>query len=199
MESLIQNIFISIFGQNPLLITFLLSMLPVIEIKGALPFGMSSVWDSPLSASTSLAICVLGGTVATGIFTIILSKIMPKIKKLNFYVNLQKKFHKKTATLATQNNEFKKLLFLCLFTLIPIPLTGFYTSCVIASLCDLKPFSSWCFINLGNLIAGVIIILLGFISQNILTILLYISFGVFILYGLYVFILLTTKLIKTSK
>lgn len=194
MEIALQNIFIDVFGQHPLIITFFISMMPIIELKGAMPFGMSDIWDSPLSPLTSLSTCVLGGMVMSGLLIFVLHKLIPIIEKSDRYKSFFNKYRDKTTTLSHAKSDLKKLLLLATFTLVPLPLTGYYTSCLIAELVRLKPFDSWCFINLGNLLSGVIILLLSLLSSTLLKVFLYVFFGLFVVYGSYLLISFTLKL-----
>ena len=198
MEILIQNFFVEIIGQHPFIATIILSMLPVIELKGALPFGISNVWVTPLTGIQSLMACVIGGMIISAIILSLLHILLPYIKSHDLYRSLVLKFSKKTATLSTQKSNSKKFLLLCLFTLIPLPLTGYYTSCVIAILCGLKPFYSWLFINLGNLISGILILILGLLSESILSVMLLISFGLFVIYSVYVLFCIISRFLKAQ-
>ena len=196
---IIQSIFVNIFGDNVILATLIASMTPIIEIKGAIPFGASQIWTTPLTPLMSLIICILGGAIASGITLIVLKKIMPCIQKHPLYAQITRKVAKKTQTLSTQSNEMRKYLLLCFFTLLPIPLTGYYTSCLISSVCNLRYLKSWYFINLGNAISGLIIITLGLLSKDILTIIFYIFLITFIVYAICIAFILTKHLIKRAK
>ena len=45
MSDIIQKLVLSIFGENPILATIFISMIPVIELRGAIPFGSSKeIW-----------------------------------------------------------------------------------------------------------------------------------------------------------
>ena len=47
MTEFIENIFSSIFGNNVILATILIAIIPIIELKGAIPFSMSpEIWGS---------------------------------------------------------------------------------------------------------------------------------------------------------
>ena len=47
MTDFIENIFSSIFGNNVVLATILIAIIPIIELKGAIPFSMSpEIWGS---------------------------------------------------------------------------------------------------------------------------------------------------------
>ena len=45
MTEIISQFFVNVFGDNAWLATFLIAIIPLIELKGAIPFGMSvSFW-----------------------------------------------------------------------------------------------------------------------------------------------------------
>ncbi len=131
---------ISLSGNNPYIATFLLSMMPVFEIRLAIPFGINaSYWLSPLSPTVALLISFLGSTLSTAIILQLLKLI--KIKK-----DIKLKY---------ENQYFA----LSAFTAIPLPLTGAYSASIISRVLKLSFLKSLIAISIGNLIAGLIILL----------------------------------------
>ena len=42
------------------LIVFLISMVPLIELRGSIPIGLSSLWGDPIQVLPLYTICILG-------------------------------------------------------------------------------------------------------------------------------------------
>ena len=42
------------------IITFLISMVPLIELRGSIPIGLSSLWGDPIPVLPLYIICILG-------------------------------------------------------------------------------------------------------------------------------------------
>ena len=61
MTAWLRSLFVSIFGNNSALATFLISMIPIIELRGAIPFGTAhDLWgEYALSLPMSLLFSVL--------------------------------------------------------------------------------------------------------------------------------------------
>ena len=46
MSEFVQEIVLKIFGDNPILATIFIAMIPIIELRGAIPFGSSkAIWE----------------------------------------------------------------------------------------------------------------------------------------------------------
>ena len=65
MTEFIQEIVLAIFGNNAILATIFISMIPVVELRGAIPFGSSKeIWGEnalSISAINSLGVVALPG------------------------------------------------------------------------------------------------------------------------------------------
>ena len=62
MSEFVQEIVISIFGDNPILATIFIAMIPIVELRGAIPFGSSKeIWgDKALSIFEASAYSLIG-------------------------------------------------------------------------------------------------------------------------------------------
>jgi uncharacterized membrane protein len=146
----------------------LLSMLPIIELRGGLPLAINYAIENNLSVSSIFLLIVLSNILV--IFFVFyfldnLNKIFLKFnfykKFFNFYVGkMQRKIDK-------FEDKYSALGFLALmiFVAIPLPGTGAWTGCFISWILGLDRKKSIFSIAAGVLIAGVLMLLatLGFL------------------------------------
>ena len=144
------------------LITFIVSMVPVIELRGAIPIGVG-LGMSPLAA---LGVSIVGNLVPVPFIILFIRKIfrwmrrhMPKLEKLVSRMEEKAEKHKDLVT----KWEFWGLLIL---VAIPLPGTGAWTGALVAALMDLRLKKSFPAIFTGVVIAGLIVtgITYGFVN-----------------------------------
>ena len=141
---------------NEILETILLSILPISELRGAIPYAIANNID-PLIA---FLIAILGNFLVipiTFFFLDNLHRYFLKIKGyerfFNKYIEVKRKsFEKHIGT----SFEFWALV---IFTGLPFPLTGAYSATIIAWFFNLKRRKSYLAVSLGILIAGIIVML----------------------------------------
>lgn len=144
---------------NPLLASILLSLLPVAELRGGIPYAISSGIDPVIA----FIFCTLANILITPIcflFLDTLHKLFLKIKiykkSFNFYVNSIRKRKEKVE----RAYETYGMIALTIFVAIPLPVTGAWTGTLIAWLIGLKRIRSFLAISLGIIIAGIIVTLI---------------------------------------
>lgn len=133
--------------------TALLSMLPIVELRGGIPLGVSlglPVWQAYIAA-------VIGNIVPAPFIIVYIRRIFQwmrrKSERLNRVVNrMEARAYGKTATV--QKYKFWGLL---IFVAIPLPGTGAWTGALIAALLDMRLRDAMPAITTGVLIAGVLI------------------------------------------
>ena len=144
------------------LVTFLVSMVPVIELRGAIPIGVG-MGLSPLAA---LGISILGNMVPVPFIVLFIRRIfqwmrehMPRLEKLVSRMEEKAAKHKDLVT----KWEFWGILIL---VAIPLPGTGAWTGALVAALMDLRLKKSLPAIFTGVVIAGLIVtgITYGFVN-----------------------------------
>jgi len=150
---------------NPLLEGMLLSLLPIAELRGGIPYAVA-LGTNPIIA---FIFCTLANILVIPIcflFLITLHKLLLKSKvyKKIFNAYLNHSDHKKEKV--KKAYETYGLIALTVFVAIPLPLTGAWTGTFIAWLLRLKRVKSFFAIALGVIIAGVIVTL---ITTGILT------------------------------
>ena len=90
MTEAIHEIFKNIFGNNVELATILLSMLPIIELRGGIPFGMDkSLWgDVALSSWGAFGYSFLGSSLVVPVLALLFLPIINWLKKTKLFKNL---------------------------------------------------------------------------------------------------------------
>ena len=141
-----------------ILSTFLVSMVPVIELRGAIPFATAQ----GLGVRTAIAASVLGNMVPVPFIIIFIRKIFDwlrtKSEKLD---RLVRHFEENADKHAATVNRYR---FWGLFVLVAIPLpgTGAWTGALVAAMLDMRLKSAVPSILMGVIAAAVIVALLSY-------------------------------------
>ena len=164
MGNAISNFFLNIVGEE--LCVFFCSMLPIIELRGAIPmafaFGLSW-WQAYL-------IAVVGNLLPVP-FILLLINIVIK-----WMANSKVKFFNKIANYLLEKVEknrarIEKYSFwgLCLFVAIPLPATGAWTGSLVAAVIGMKPWKAFLSALIGVLVAGIVVTLIVYGGIGFLT------------------------------
>lgn len=131
---------------------FMISMIPVIELRGALPVALASGVSLPLS----LIITIAGNLLPIPFILLFIRPIFKWFKKLttlrNFVQKLEERAFKKSDNIA--KNNFWGLV---IFVAIPLPGTGAWSGALIAALLDMRLKYALPAILLGVVIASGIV------------------------------------------
>lgn len=134
------------------LIVIIFSMLPIIELRGAIPLGISL----GLSPIHSTIISILGNGLIVPFLIILLHPIMEYFEKTILFSNtigwIKRRSMKKSEVIKKY-----RLLGLFLFVAIPIPTTGAWTASVIATLLKIDMKHSILTILGGVIASGIIV------------------------------------------
>ncbi len=157
---MIAEFFANTFGQAPefvkYIVTFLISMLPVVELRGAIPVGIAAFG---IPWYWCYIISVIGNLLPVPIILLFIKKLigwMKTTKKLNkLGLWLESKAEKNTPKV--QRFEVFGLM---IFVAIPLPMTGAWTGALVAALTGMKFRNALISITGGVLIAGVIVTLI---------------------------------------
>ena len=174
MIETIQNIIVNAFDGNPLLATFIIALLPIFELRGAIPFGMSaSIWGVyALSPIQAFLISFLATSLIIPFIALIFIPLLNYLKTTKPFKNISEKLinhFKKKADSVNKNNaksNWLKIFLVMSFVAIPLPLTGVYTGTVIAVLMGLNFYECLLACVSGNLIAGIIITLISSVLKE---------------------------------
>lgn len=144
-------LFTSTIGK--MLLTFCISMVPVVELRGGLPFGLAQ----GLPYGLALVSSILGNMFPVPFIIFFIEKIfewmrrhMPKLDGL--VTKMEKKAEKNRDTI-----EKYGYLGLIILVAIPLPGTGAWTGSLVAALMNLDPKKAVPCIFLGVLIAAIIV------------------------------------------
>ena len=207
MIETIQNSIVNAFDGNPLLATFIIALLPIFELRGAIPFGMSaSIWGVyALSPIQAFLISFLATSLIIPFIALIFIPLLNYLKTTKPFKNISEKLinhFKKKADSVNKNNaksNWLKIFLVMSFVAIPLPLTGVYTGTVIAVLMGLNFYECLLACVSGNLIAGIIITLISSVLKENSIYLLIAFIGILILTILFSLIKKLIIKLKTKK
>lgn len=139
-------------------LTLLVSMIPVIELRGGIPFGVAAglpVWAAYLAA-------VIGNLLPVPFIVVYIRRIfmfmrqhMPRLNRL--VDKMEQKAHLKSASVLKY-----QYLGLAIFVAIPLPGTGAWTGALVAAFLDMRLKKAMPSIMGGVLSAGLIISILSY-------------------------------------
>ncbi len=193
---------------NDVLSTVLMSIVPLIELKGGIVFARGA----ELSFLVAFALAYAGSTIVFVPIYFLLRPILNFLKRIKFVDKLAFKVEnyfkvKAEQTLEKQESKknnsrtfsekFLKQIGVFIFVAIPLPMTGVWTGTAIAVFLNLKFKDVILPIMLGNVVAGLIISGLAELCLAVWTIkaLDYILYGLFAL----AIILLSVVIIKIAR
>ncbi len=189
------------------LITILLSMIPLLELKVGIPYGMNHA----LTWGQAYLCGVIGGLVVAIVLTFLLRIVFNLLKKVHFIkhiiIALENKF-----TLQAQNIQdkysdgaveskkhvhipVKRMIAVCVFVSIPIPLTGAWTGTAVAVFVGLKHWQSITAAGVGVLISGGIVTAISSAAGDYVFIIFYIMLAL----AICVFIASAIKMVLSYK
>lgn len=156
----IVNSFVEFLEANNIptqLIPFLVSLFPVLEIRG----GMIAARALNIEFIQAFVICYLGNMIPIPFILLFIRKIFALMRKISFFGKivdkLEERADKKKDTIV-KYQEWGLLLFVA----IPLPGTGGWTGALIAALMDLRMKKCLPIIALGVFVAGLIMSLITY-------------------------------------
>lgn len=144
-------------------LTLLVSMIPVVELRGGIPFGVAAglpVWAAYLAA-------VIGNLLPVPFIVVYIRRVFLFMRKhmprLNSLVDrMEEKAHLKSASVLKY-----QYLGLAIFVAIPLPGTGAWTGALVAAFLDMRLKNAMPSIAGGVLSAGLIISILSYGVKSI--------------------------------
>ena len=141
-----------------LIATLFISMVPVIELRGGLPYGIALGLPYPLA----LTAAVLGNMVPVPFIIVYIRQVFVWVRKhfvrLNGLITkLEQKAHVKGRLVQKYSS-----IGLCLLVAIPLPGTGAWTGALVAAMLDMRLKKAVPTIFLGVLIAAIIMTIVTF-------------------------------------
>ncbi len=162
MEKIVE-IFINLFGgitsisYGKEILIFLISMTPILELRG----GILAAALLNMDPKNSFIICLLGNIIVIPIALYLLDIIFKLLRKIKFFDKIITKIEDKCLSKREQLDKYG-YLGLLLFVGIPLPGTGAWTGCFLASLLGMNKKKSAIAAMAGVLMAGIIMMILSF-------------------------------------
>lgn len=158
----IKSFFLETVGKE--LCVFFCSMIPIIELRGAIPMGAAfnaTIGGMPWYLTYVLS--VLGNMVPVPFILLLIKKVIEWMSRSNV------KFFNKIANFLLNKVEKKrgkieKFAFwgVCLFVAVPLPVTGAWTGSLVAAMIDMKPWKAFLSCLIGVMISGTIMTLISY-------------------------------------
>ena len=148
-------------GLDPLLITGLISMLPVFELRGGIPVGIALLGQKPLLVYLAAVVFNVVPVFPILLFLNPLRKLLEKLPLFSAFFRFVSRRVEKNRTLVQRYQEFGLMLFVA----VPLPVTGAWTGSLVAAVMGLRIGRSFFFIFGGVLIAGVLVTLLTLLGK----------------------------------
>lgn len=174
MTELIHNIFATIFGDNIVLATILIAMVPIIELRGAIPFATNTgFWSSiALNNWTAFGWSLLGSSAIVPLIALISIPMINWLKRTKLFGKLanalESRIKSKASTIEGAEEKakrfsksyWKKVIGIFIFVAIPLPMTGVWTGTCVALFIGLDFWSTCISVICGNVVAGLLITLI---------------------------------------
>ncbi|SCZ81478.1 COG2426 family protein [Acidaminobacter hydrogenoformans] len=137
-----------------------MSMMPIVELRGAIPLGVS------LGFSTlhSTVLSVIGNALIVPVLLAIIEPLFSRMKRLEQLRGFVERLEVRAAS-KVQNYRKYRLLGLFLLVAVPIPTTGVYTGCIAAVILRIRPRNAAAAIIGGVVAAGAIVFM---VTEHIL-------------------------------
>ena len=199
MVEWLKNLFVAIFGSNSWLATVIISMIPIVELRGAIPFGSAvAFWgEHALPVWKSFLFSVLGSSFVCVILTFLFWPIFKWLKNAKMFkklaLSVENKLNRSSKSIndkvQAETNEKKskwiKWLGVFVFVAVPLPLTGVWTGTCLALFIGLSKKDTMISIILGNLVAGVIMMVISYFFADNTMIVLLAFLGLVVIFALF--------------
>lgn len=160
---MIKFLWTTLWGQ--ILLTLLVSMVPVIELRGAIPLATAHGLDFRIA----IPVAIIGNLLPVPFIIVFVRKVFAWIRKHlpkldGFITKLEKRAESKSETVL-------KYAFwgLFIFVAIPLPGTGAWTGALIAAMLDMRLKKAFPSIVLGVVTAGIVVAIVSYGALAIFT------------------------------
>ena len=144
-----------------ILLTFLVSMVPVIELRGAIPIGVArgvNLW-------TAIGVSMVGNLVPVPFIILFIRQIFAWMRGWNRRFNDLVTSLENRAESKRETVEKYAFWGLVILVAIPLPGTGAWTGALVAAMMDIKLKRAFPAIALGVVIAGIIVSIVTYGAQ----------------------------------
>ncbi|MBQ8615246.1 MAG: small multi-drug export protein [Clostridia bacterium] len=174
MTAFLNNLFATVFNDNVILATILIATLPVIELRGAIPFATNpGFWGSfALNNWSAFGWSLLGSSAIVPIIALIFLPLINWLKKTKLFSKLalaiENRVKSKTSNIENAEEKsvrfskayWKKMLAVFIFVAVPLPFTGVWTGTCVAVFVGLDYLSTCTSVIAGNIVAGLLVTLI---------------------------------------
>lgn len=146
------------------IIVFIISMCPILELRGGL-IAASLLNMDPIA---SYIICIIGNMIPVPFILWFIAKILEYMRHSKYFSSIASWLDKKVEKNKYQIEKYG-YMGLVIFVGIPLPGTGAWTGCLIASVLEMDRKKSFLAVLFGVFIASVIMMLISFgVLSNII-------------------------------
>lgn len=149
--------FLNDHGVPSVLIILIISMLPVLELRG----GLIAAAFLNIEWYIALPVCFIGTILPVPFILLFIRQIFQWLKKLKFMKRMVEKIEK-SGKRKSASIKKASLWGVYIFVAVPLPGTGAWTGSLIADILDLRIRKSFPTIVLGSLTAGIIMTVLSY-------------------------------------
>lgn len=128
------------------------SMVPIIELRGAIPIGVTLGLDPLYSA----ILAIIGSTIPVPFILLGIRPVIKLLKRSRFFKERLEKFLDRTMKKSEKIQQYE-FWGLVLFVGVPLPGTGAWTGSLIAALLEIRFARALLAMFLGNVVAGTIV------------------------------------------
>ena len=147
-----------------LLITFLISMVPVIELRGAIPYGI----HAEIEPWMACVFAILGNLLPVPFILLFIRRIFAWMRRFDRLRPIVDKLEKRASGKSAKVRQYE-LLGLFLFVAVPLPGTGAWTGSLIAALMEMRLKRALPTIALGVIAAGIAVTLVAVLGVEALS------------------------------
>ena len=144
------------------LIVFLISLLPILELRG----GLIAASILGIEYWVALPICIIGNILPIPFILLFIRKILSLLKKTKPFKKLVEKIEEKAEKNKEKITKYAKWG-LYLFVAIPLPGTGAWTGALVADALDINIKKSFPVICLGVATAGIIMVIVAYLFPEL--------------------------------
>ena len=143
----------------PELVVFVVSLLPVLELRG----GLVAASILGIDWIVAFPICVIGNMLPIPFILLFLKQIFAFLKKRGGFFGKMVRWLEERADRKSSSLNKYKLFGLFLFVAIPLPGTGAWTGALVANAVDIRVRHSFWVIFLGVICAGIVMSIVSYL------------------------------------
>ena len=160
---------------NPYLTLYVISIIPIVELRGAILF-MHYMFDTIGEMMLGMLCCIAGSTTVIVPLILITRPLLKKLRRSKWFSKIGKRMEANLADRAESaydeekieereakrkrkplSKDTKKFLGLFVFVSVPLPMTGAWTGSCVGSFLDFPVWKASLAVFFGNIVAGLIL------------------------------------------